>query len=60
VSLLEREAATERANANALHAALLLAKVGRQDEARRQLANAPESRETILQSAHRYGVSFES
>lgn len=59
VGLLESEARTERANANALHAALLLAKVGRQDDARRQLANAPESRETILQSAHRYGVRFE-
>ncbi|MBW8892269.1 MAG: hypothetical protein JF617_08960 [Burkholderiales bacterium] len=59
VGFLESEARTETANANALHAALLLAKVGRQDEARRRLANAPESRETILQSAHRYGVRFE-
>lgn len=59
VGFLESEAGTERANASDLHAALLLAKVGRQDEARRRLANASESRETILQSAHRYGVRFE-
>ena len=59
VGFLENEARTERANASALHAALLLAKVGRRDEARRQLAHAPESRETILQSAHNYGVQFE-
>ncbi len=59
VGFLENEARTERANASALHAALLLAKVGRRDEARRQLAHAPESRDTILRSAHNYGVQFE-